>query len=82
MRCPTWVTAADIDDWAKTTTAKVLLPELIRRLVLATLDRAHLQLINFPARKEVQRPGYDGTTLTDIERTQVPEGLRFWELSC
>jgi hypothetical protein len=82
MRCPTWVTAREIDDWAKTTTAKALLPELMRRSVLATVDRANLLRINFPAREEVQRPGYDGTTLTDVKTTHVPQGLCVWELSC
>ena len=86
MRCPTWVTAAEIDDWAKTTAAKVLLPELIRRLVLATVDRANLQVINFPAGEEVQRRGYDGMTSTDIRTTHVPRGRCAgrcaWELSC
>jgi hypothetical protein len=76
------VTAAEIDDWAKTTAAKVLLPELIRRLVLATVDRANLQVINFPAGEEVQRHGYDGMTSTDIRTTHVPRGRCAWKLSC
>jgi hypothetical protein len=64
MRSPTWVTAAEIDDWAESTVARGLLPELMRRLVLATVDQANLQVINFPAREEVQRHGYDRTTST------------------
>ena len=82
MRCPTWVTAREIDDWAKTTGARDLLPDLIRRLILATIERENLPRINFPAREEVQRPGYDGTTSTNINNTHVPEGLCVWELSC
>jgi hypothetical protein len=82
MRCPTWVTAAEIDDWGETTAAKALLPELMCRLVYATVDRTNLKFINFPAHEEAQRPGYDGTTLIDIERTHVPKGLCYWELSC
>src|SRR5260221_1549320 len=82
MRCPTWVTAAEIDNWAESTIARGLLPELMRRLILATVDRANLLGINFPAREEVQRHGYDGTTLTDIKTTHVPLGLCVWELSC
>ena len=74
MRCPTWVTAREIDDWAETTKAKVVLPELIRRLVFATVDRENLQVINFPAREEVHRPGYDGRTSTDTITTHVPKG--------
>jgi hypothetical protein len=44
-------------------------------LVYATVDRTNLKFINFPAHEEAQRPGYDGTTLIDIERTHVPKGL-------
>src|SRR5271166_2943036 len=82
MRCPTWVRAAEIDDWAKTTTAKSVLPELIRRLALATVERENLKAISFPAHEEAQRHGYDGRTSTDIRTTYVPQGLCFWELSC
>ncbi len=66
MRCPTWVTAREIDHWAETTTAKDVLPELIHRLVLATVDRENLKDISFPAHEEAHRHGYDGRTLTDI----------------
>jgi hypothetical protein len=62
--------------------AKDVLPELIRRLVLATVDRENLKDISFPAHEEVYRPGYDGHTLTDISTTHVPQGLCAWELSC
>ena len=82
MRCPTWVTASEIDGWAEATAARTLLPELIRRLVLATVDRTNLERINFPAGEEVQRHGYDGTTSTKIATTHVPQGLCVWELSC
>src|SRR5467141_875085 len=61
---------------AESTIARGLLPELMRRLVLATVDRANLQVISFPAREEVQRHGYDGTTSTDIKTTHVPQGNR------
>src|SRR5260370_42115105 len=82
MRCPTWVTAAEIDDWAKTTGARSALPDLVRRLVLASIERENLQSINFPAYEEVHRSGYDGITSTDIANTYVLEGSCVWELSC
>jgi hypothetical protein len=82
MRSPAWVTATDIDDWAKTTGARYLLPDLIRRLVLASIERENLQSINFPAYEEAHRPGYDGVTLTNVPHTHVPEGMCVWELSC
>lgn len=82
MRCPTWVTAAEIDDWAKSAGARNALPDLVRRLVLATLERENLLSINFPAYGEVQRDDYDGITSTNIANTHVPEGVCVWELSC
>lgn len=82
MRCPKWITAQDIDRWAATPQAKSLLPELLRRLVFATVRREHLKNINFPAGAEFQRPGYDGTTVVTQGTTFVPDGICFWELGC
>lgn len=62
--------------------AKVMLPDLVRRLVFATVPRENLKTINFPAGAEVQRPGYDGTTSSSKGTPFVPEGLAFWELGC
>lgn len=81
MRYPKWIAAQDLDErWAATPQAKVLLPEVLRRLVFATVPREHLQKINFPSGAETQRPDYDGTTVTSQGTTFVPEGVTFWEL--
>lgn len=81
MRYPKWIAAQDLDErWAATPPAKVLLPELLRRLVFATVPREHLQKVDFPAEAETQRPGYDGTTVISQATTFVPEGVTFWEL--
>lgn len=82
MRCPKWITAQDLDRWAASPAAKVMLPDLVRRLVFATVPREHLREIDFPSGTEVQRPGYDGTTLTDKATAFVPAGICVWELSC
>jgi hypothetical protein len=82
MRCPKWITAQDIDRWAATPQAKSLLPELIRRLVFATVRREHLKKIDFPSGAEFQRPGYDGTTVVTQRTPFVPKGVCFWELGC
>jgi len=59
-----------------------MLPDLLRRLVFATVPREHLQQIDFPAGAETQRPGYDGTTVTAKGTAFVPKGVGFWELGC
>src|ERR1035437_6051234 len=82
MRCPKWVTAQDIDRWAATPQAKSLLPELIRRLVFATILRKDVKKIAFPSGAQFQRPGYDGTTVVTQGTQFVPEGVCFWELGC
>jgi hypothetical protein len=82
MRCPKWITAQDLDRWAGTPQAKVMLPDLLRRLVFATVPRGQLQKIDFPAGAETQRPGYDGTTVTREGTVFVPKGVGFWELGC
>lgn len=82
MRCPIWIRAQDLDRWAATSQAKTTLPELLRRLVFATVPREHLQKVDFPAGAEVQRPGYDGTTASTQCTAFVPEGICFWELGC
>src|SRR2546430_221243 len=82
MRCPKWIDAQQLDAWAPTPQAKLMLPDLIRRLVFATVPREHLQKIDFPAGAETQRPGYDGTTSTLQGTAFVPKGIAFWELGC
>src|SRR2546426_5318151 len=82
MRCPKWITAQELDKWAATPQAKLMLPDLIRRLVFATVPREALQKIDFPAGAEIHRPGYDGTTSTTQGTAFVPKGIAFWELGC
>jgi len=82
MRCPKWINAQDLDRWAATPQAKSLLPDLLRRLVFATIPREHIRKIDFPSGAEVQRPGYDGTTVVTQGTSFVPNGVCFWELGC
>ncbi len=82
MRCPKWIAAQDLDRWAATPQAKAALPDLLRRLVFATVPREHLQKVDFRSGTEIQRPGYDGTTVTSQGTAFVPSGICFWELSC
>lgn len=82
MRCPKWVTAQELDRWAGTPQTKVMLPDLLRRLVFATVPRELLQKIDFPAGAEVQRPGYDGMTVAANGTPFIPAGIVFWELGC
>jgi hypothetical protein len=82
MRSPKWITALDLDAWAKTSQAKLMLPELVRRLVRATVPPEHLKKFDFPSYGEIHRPGYDGTTLVTTGTPFVPDGIGLWELRC
>ena len=52
------VKAIEIENWADMLDARQPLPQLLRRLVHATVER--LIRIDFPAGEGVQRPGWDG----------------------
>jgi hypothetical protein len=82
MRSPKWIRAQELDNWARTPQAKLLLPELVRRLVRATVPTQNLEKFDFPSEGETQRPGYDGTTLVTTGTPFVPEGVGLWELGC
>ena len=82
MRGPLLVTAAELDHWAMAAHAKIALPDLIRRLVKATVPNGQLLKVDFPAYAETHRPGYDGTTVTSQHTDYVPEGVAVWELGC
>lgn len=76
-----WIRAQELDRWASSNDARVYLPELMRRLVHATIDSSDLEHIDFPAGEETHRPGYDGETKTQRGNAWVPQGIAYWELS-
>lgn len=69
--------ASDISHWADKIESRSQLPELIRRLVLATTQTAE---ISFPAYEEVDFQGWDGYVSSDIGSSYVPQGISAWEL--
>src|SRR5437773_9007565 len=80
MRQPKWITALELDRWAETNDAKTRLPELLRRLIHASVDPSDLEHINFPGGEETHRPGYDGETKCECGDAKVPAGISYWEL--
>lgn len=79
MRTPKWVRALELDQWAATPQAKLMLPELLRRLVRATVQPEQLKKLDFPSDAEVHRPNYDGTTVVMQGTLYVPDGVGLWE---
>lgn len=80
MQHRTWISALDLQQWAPTTAAKLLMPQLLRRLVHATVDRTALERVEFPKGEQVYRPGYDGVTKTSVGNFKVPAGITNWEI--
>jgi len=71
------VDAADLEQWAGRMAGRYDLPELIRRLVLATANPTH---IDFRAQEGTGYGGWDGHVETDTATTYVPAGISGWEM--
>jgi hypothetical protein len=75
----TTISRDDIVTWANRFDAPGVLPELVRRLILAT---SQPQTIEFPAHGGTRYGGWDGTVIsTSGPNTFFPTGLSYWELS-
>ena len=70
---------SDVSNWANQPDANHQLPELIRRLILATVPE--LSRLDMPSGSAVWRPGWDGLLAAETGNTWVPEGSSAWELS-
>ena len=75
---PNWINATDLNSWANRRDAQARLPQLLRRLINATIQR--LQRIGFPAGESVQMGGWDGIVETAEGNAFVPDGCSVWEL--
>ena len=71
--------ASEIADWASLPDAQHQLPQLLRRLVLATTDS--LTKVRFPSGSSVTTPGFDGEVGTSSGNPWVPSGSSYWEVS-
>ncbi len=73
-----FVTANDIKQWTETNKrqAEGLLPELVRRLILASCKPVHL---HFPSGDSVATGGWDGTLEVSQGNEFVPTGFSVWE---
>lgn len=68
------VDATDIAQWANRRDAQELLPKLVRRLTLATLQES-VQSIGFRADEGVQLGGWDGVVQASNGNAFVPAGV-------
>ena len=74
------VDPSDIIHWADRPDAYHKLPELVRRLILATVPMP--SLLHMPSGSSVSRPGWDGLLVVESGNAWVPDGASGWEFSC
>ena len=70
---------SEISNWANLPNANHQLPELIRRLILATTTPT---LLNIPGGSAVWHSGWDGLVEATAGNAWAPKGVSAWELSC
>ena len=73
--------ASVINNWSDTADADHKLPELVRRLVLATLPEPPLR-IDMPSGSSVRLPGWDGLLEVRRGNAWAPSDDSGWEFSC
>ena len=75
------ISATDLVQWAASQDAKAVFPELIQRLVLATVGNVPKRL-QFPSGDSVQQPGWDGICEQKVTKQSawLPFGISGWEL--
>ncbi len=82
MRHKNWITALKLEQWADSLPARAVLPQLLRRLVHATIDTSSVQRAEFPSGEGIQRHGIDGATEVATGNAKVPVGRTAWEFGC
>ena len=73
--------ASEVDNWSDRDDAANRLPELVFRLIVATLPEP-ASLIDFPSGSSVRFPGWDGLLETRRGNEWAPSGVSGWEISC
>lgn len=72
-----FITSTHLKQWADTKECQQLLPELIRRLIEASLT--NVDRLSFPSGDAVSAHGWDGIVSCDESIDLVPKGVSLWE---
>ena len=72
--------SSEIVNWADKPDSNHELPELVRRLVLATIPQT--SSISMPSGSSVRMPGWDGLLEVSEGNIWVPQGKSAWEFTC
>ena len=72
-----FITSTHLKQWADSKECQSLLPELMRRLICASVKQ--LDRLSFPSGDAVHMPGWDGIVSSQESIDMVPEGVSLWE---
>ena len=72
--------SSEIVNWTDRPDAHHVLPELVRRLILATVPLP--EYLDIPSGSSVRMPGWDGLLSVSEGNPWVPGGTSVWEFSC
>lgn len=72
-----FITSIHLKQWADTKECQSLLPELMRRLICASVKQ--LDRLSFPSGDAVHMPGWDGIVSSQEPIDLVPQGESLWE---
>src|SRR5262245_61885453 len=72
-----WIIAVELQNWADTLDSQSRFPQLIRRLLHATLEE--LKFVECPSGEGVQREGWDCFVEAASGNAFVPPGISVWE---
>ena len=72
-----FITSTNLKQWADTKECQQLLPELVRKLIEASVS--NLVRLSFPSGDAVALPGWDGVVSCEECIDIVPDGVSLWE---
>lgn len=72
-----WITALHLNHLASQRRCEELLPEIIRKLIVASCE--DFPKLDLPVGDSVSKPGWDGTCKVSRAGLMVPKGQSFWE---
>jgi transcriptional regulator with XRE-family HTH domain len=78
LRPVRWITETDLAHWADRRDGQAMLPELVRRLILA--EGGYFPELRFASGDSVQMHGWDGECRADLASEHIPAGWSGWEL--
>ena len=73
-----WVTARELEHFARSIGARDALPKVISDLILAS--SSEITRIRFPSGDKGQVRGFDGVLVSEVQGLNVPQGQSYWEI--